>query len=337
MTSYQEPPPEYDEHKQWAIEPPKYGIESLSRGHKSNGVYMEIGVSNASVYGLDDVIEGHVKVRAQKHRVVSKVFMDLVFRQPLNEGALVATTVLAHQSLLPSETMMRKNDTLTFPYSLTVPHLNPANGSMLPPSVDDGSANIRYLLRVRVHFSGHTKPAEHSHKVTVFPKYPKEAVNLNREKKSVEAASSLCNRSLLKPKEYGQISLKVVDTPELTINSTAVLSLQATFVPKDPSDSPPEIKRVSYMLRALTKQEDFPMSFKIVAASTKDIEDSTLKWSLDNDRYKTNINIPIVLSSVSIPTYLTADISRTHSLMITLNTNHGDAKLQIPNAYVLSA
>ncbi|KAA8915800.1 hypothetical protein TRICI_002052 [Trichomonascus ciferrii] len=337
MTSYQDFPPEYDQHKQWAIEPPKYGVVSISRGRKSNGVYMEIEVDNAAVYDLDDVIEGHIKVRTQKHRRVSKVFMDLVFKQPLKGGTLIATTVLDHATLLPNETIMNKNDTFTFPYSLTVPHLNPSNGSMLPPSVEDGSADVRYFLRVRVHYYGSTTPAEHFHRISVFPKYPKGAVKVQKEKNPVDATSFLCNKSLLKPKEYGQLTLKIADTPDLTINSTTVLNLQAIFVPSDPSDNPPEIKRLGYMLRALTKQEDFPLSLRIVAASTGGIEDSTLKWSFDDNKYKTDISFPIVLSSVSIPTYLTADISRTHNLMITLHTNHGDAKLQIPNTFVYHA
>lgn len=336
MTSHQDSPPEYQEHKQWQ-EPPKYGIVSVSRGHKSNGVYMEIEVGNTAVYGLGDVIEGHVKIRAQKHRSVSKVFMDLVFRQPLEGGGLIATTVLDHNSLLPDETTMYKNDTFTFPYSLTVPHLNPANGSMLPPSVEDGSADIRYFLRLRVQYSGLDKRSEHFHKVTVFPSYPEDTVDPETEKQSVEATSVLSNTSLLKSKEYGKLTLKVVDPPILTIKSTAVVNLQATFVPKDPADGPPEIKRVGYMLRALTKQGEIPLSFKIVAASARDIEESTLKWSFDDGKYTTHISLPIVLSSLSIPTYVTADISRTHNLMITLHTHLGDAKLQIPNTFLQAA
>lgn len=235
-------------------------------------MYIEAEVGNVAVYDIGDVIEGQVKVRAQKRRLVSKVFMDLVFHQSTNNGTLLTTRVLAHNSLLRDETIMHRNDTFTFSYSLTVPYVNPANGSMLLPSVDDGSADIKYFLRTRVHYYESIKPAEHFHRITLFPKYPKAAIDPVKGKRSNETHR-------LMSREYGKLTLKLADPPVLTTKSTTIVKLQATFASRNSSDRPPEIKRLGYMLRAVTRLEDFPLLFRVLTASTRDIGGSTLNWS----------------------------------------------------------
>jgi hypothetical protein len=347
----------------------------------------------ARVYQLGDLLIGELVICPVQDMPVDAITVDflLVESTTMSDGhrmpRMVRKTSVCQNHVprhcLPADLTLKHGLQYTFPLSILIPYSLPPTAcdqsshsdmhSLLPPALGapfdysmnlnhpddlpDACARVSYGLRARLTHDT-VKVRDAFHAVGFAPAYPMD--EFLPDYAGEYSSSKSIRRGMLRKTQLGKCSLAVADpTTNLKISRShpATLDLNVNFAPSHPSDSPPQIHKMTYRIRSFTyltpsrlkrPPKNCPNRMKpcVQTVCRRKFEMRQLNWKRANDgnrrSYSALAHLPLFLPDVQkvVPTFSTCLVSRHYEVEVQLfldSHSNESIVLQVPLIVLLDS
>lgn len=326
--------------------PPAYSSDGVSIDCSSTclkPVRINLHHDSSYVYGLEDFVVGsigvspiHMDLRA------GRLGVELLLQTPMKDGNIRSES-LANHIISPQDSVLKKGNNYSFPFSLVIPYYT-SSGGLLPPSMASRRASsVVYTVRLVIFGDDDTPVPIRSRRINIFPKYYenelREALSMNFY--SAYAPNTTLNfmtssnlKNTLKSKTIGRLCMGTNQTPTISAacRTTLPISLILGFYPSEGKNVLiPRISKIKYQVKVVSSHAGIKLVDVLVKKHFS--ISNGVQWTQTRGDYSTSISVPISLTEETLqtPSFAYKETGANYTITFTLITNYGgNLTLQVP-------
>lgn len=280
-------------------------------------VQMEL---DGSYYGVDDVIDGQLKLSPRHIDLVAgQLAVELVVQIPSVSRDFTFETLHSYRITVENGRLERNRD-YYYPFALRVPYYDEA-GDLLPPG---NASGISYFIRVVQ--IGKRPVTLKIRRILVCPEYPEDEL---RESLGLEKCVSSCSSTTLKKAftKSGQLGISTNGAIVLSSFETSSVPLVVDF--SSCKHLPPKIIGINYKVKQYSSSllcREASCELANSCLSTSDC----IKWIKSDQKHVALLSVPVTLPSIRIPSFTYRGTSCHYTASITMCTSKGKIKHKVP-------